>query len=122
MNKPSPPAKSKPRSSRSRPRGLSEPVFDAPTSAKQLRNFPLLSALTDGELDTIFARLTFEPDFLGQIGARTTVDEVRFTLVLSGSYRVVAVSAEGAKVTLREIGPGGFFGEMGILASKAPGN
>ncbi|WP_454644685.1 Crp/Fnr family transcriptional regulator [Bradyrhizobium liaoningense] len=56
------------------------------------------------------------------MGARTAVEEVRFTLVLTGTYRIVALSAEGARVTLRSIGPGGYFGEVGILAKKAPGN
>lgn len=101
---------------------LAEWSASAPVRAGELRAFPLLAALSDAELEFIFSKLSFESAFLGQIGARTTVEEVRFTLILSGSYRVAALSAEGAGVTLRTVGPGGHLGEMGILANKAPGN
>lgn len=90
--------------------------------AKDLRTFPVLASLTDAELEFILSKLTMAPSFGGQIGARTKVDEVRFSLILSGAYRVVAISAEGASVTLRAVGPGDHIGEMGILANRAPGN
>lgn len=95
---------------------------DEPWRPQELRAFRLLASLSDSELEFIASKLSLETAFLGQIGARTTVEEVRFNLVLSGAYRVVALSTEGAPVTLRPIGPGEYFGEMGILANKAPGN
>lgn len=84
--------------------------------------FPILRALSDGELDYLLSRLSLAHSYGGQIGARAKVEEVRFCLVLSGAYRVVALSAAGASVTLRSFGPGDHFGEMGILAHTAPGN
>lgn len=95
---------------------------DRPVQPGDLRMFPILRGLSDGDLDYLLAKLSLAHAFGGQIGTRTEVEEVRFSLVLSGAYRVVAISAAGASVTLRSFGPGDHFGEVGILAHRAPGN
>lgn len=98
-----------------------EPL-EVPVRPQDLRIFPILRDLSDQDLAFIMSRLLFEKSFGGQIGARTRVEEVRFSLLLSGQYRVVAISTAGEAVTLRSVGPGDHFGEMGILANRAPGN
>lgn len=95
---------------------------ERPLRPQSLRAFPILQSLSDAELEFILSKLTLAVSFGGQIGARTKVEEVRFSLILSGTYRVVVLSTGGGCVTLRSVGPGDHFGEMGILANRAPGN
>lgn len=89
---------------------------------QDLRAFRLLESLPDGDLSLIFSKLSVIPMYRGQAGVQSSVEDVRFTLVLAGTYRVVALSAEGARVTLRSLGPGDYFGEVGILGKIAPAN
>lgn len=81
-----------------------------------LARVPLLSRLSDGQRDRLAGRVTRRAFRGGSTIVRQGDTSMSFYVVLSGRVRIVHESpGRGPNVEIEELGPGGAFGEMGLI-------
>ena len=96
---------------------LAEPEAEpAPLSPAQLRLFehPIFAGLPPGRLEGAAREMVDVPVTAGTEVIRQGAPADRFYLVAAGRLRV-SQARDGTSVTLRELGPGDVFGEIGLL-------
>jgi CRP-like cAMP-binding protein len=86
-------------------------MSDLETMLASIPMFRHLGARQRTRFAQLFCRRTYQP---GAVIVRQGDTSMSFYVVLSGSVRVVRHSA-GDTVDIFEDGPGGFFGEMGVI-------
>ncbi len=85
------------------------------TATQSLDNIPLLAELTPAERDELARLCRWKRFQAGEqiIDSESSSRDIYF--VVSGMVRVVNFSISGREVTLDDIGPGGYFGELAAL-------
>jgi CRP/FNR family transcriptional regulator, cyclic AMP receptor protein len=83
--------------------------------ADALAAVPLLSRLNDSQRARLAKLATRRKYQAGAVIVRQGDTSMSFYVILSGLVRVEQELAGDARLTLREFGPGGFFGEMGLI-------
>jgi len=86
--------------------------------ATQLRQVPLFSEMDDQEAAGILKIMDAESFSPGQVIISEGEIGDFFYVITSGRVRVTVLDADGEEITLHEIGPGGFFGEISMLTSE----
>jgi CRP-like cAMP-binding protein/small-conductance mechanosensitive channel len=86
---------------------------------KTLRKVELFSQMTDEELTTLAGRLKFAQFAKGEIISRQGATAHWLYIVVSGEAEVYLETQGGARRTLRNLGRGSFFGEMGLMTGAA---
>lgn len=89
--------------------------MSGPVSLVALRSLPIFEALSDARLAPItkVATLRQVPRNLEVLRAGDHTDNVYF--VLTGALKVLVGDDDGREVILSMLGPGDFFGEMGVI-------
>jgi len=85
------------------------------TDFSHLKAIPLFAALKDDELAYIGSIIKQTTYPAAQTIVRQGEQGETFYIVVAGQVRVVRQDETGAKATIRLLGPGQFFGEMGLL-------
>src|SRR5579862_617825 len=87
----------------------------AEDQTQSLDGIPLLASLTKPERIELARQCRFKRFIAGEhiIDMEADVRDVHF--VLDGTVRVVNYSPTGREVTLDDIGPGGYFGELAAI-------
>ncbi len=88
--------------------------MDEAEIARRLRTVPLFSSVPDADLSRIAARMKEVRFAPGTAVATQGQQGVGFHLVVEGT---ADVEKDGAKVS--ELGPGGYFGEIGLIDGGA---
>ena len=88
--------------------------MDAVDVAAQLRAVPLFSHLNDPDLERVAGRMKQVRFSSGSMVATQGQHGVGFHLVIDGAAEV---TKDGSKVA--ELGPGGYFGEIGLIDGGA---
>ena len=86
-----------------------------PTVEEILARVPLLARLSGRQrarLVRLSTRRSYRP---GAVIVRQGDTSMSFYIVLSGDVRIERVTESRAAVPMAEMGPGGFFGEMGLI-------
>ena len=84
----------------------------------QLHDIPLFSEMDEDEIRgirAIMAEIKFKPK---QIIIREGETGDLFYIITAGHAQIIINDADGEEVILREIGPGGFFGELSMLTNE----
>lgn len=90
--------------------------MDREAVAKVLQTVPLFKSLRSGELRRLAELASVHSYRAGGVIVKQDDTAVALYCVLSGSARVLRESSGSeADVTLAELGPGAFFGEMSLL-------
>jgi len=90
--------------------------MDREAVAKVLRTVPLFESLRSGELRRLAGLASVRSYKAGGVIVKQDDTAVALYCVLSGSARVQRESSGAeAEMTLAELGPGEFFGEMALL-------
>lgn len=84
-------------------------------SATTLRSMPLFSMLPDSELDRIAQLANSRTVPRGTLLVRQGDPTDALFILISGSIKVYNCDDEGREVILSILGPGEFFGEMGLI-------
>jgi CRP-like cAMP-binding protein len=84
-------------------------------SASELREVGLFGALTDGVLAHLAAELTLVKPAAGEIMFREGEEARDMFVVLRGEIEVLKRSKRGIDARVALLGPGDWFGEMGIV-------
>jgi CRP/FNR family transcriptional regulator, cyclic AMP receptor protein len=87
-------------------------------AAIELREVPLFSEMDEQEtagIQALMQEIRFRP---GQVIIREGETGDLFYVITSGHAQIVIRDAEGKDLTLGEIGPGGFFGELSMLTNQ----
>jgi CRP-like cAMP-binding protein len=88
----------------------------APQSlADALAAVPLLSRLSSSQRARLAKLATRRTYKAGSVIVRQGDTSMSFYVIISGLVRVEQELAGDARLTLREFGPGAFFGEMGLI-------
>ena len=90
-------------------------MIDDLTTLKQV---PLFCCMDDDEIAgvrAVMGALTYAP---GQVIAREGEQGKYFYVLLRGRVKFLVQNADGRKVMLDTIGPGGFFGELSMLTGE----
>lgn len=83
---------------------------------KTLRRVELFSQLTDAELKSLAERLRYSPFAKGNIIARQGDEKSHWLyIIINGDADVFVDLPNGKRRTVRTLGRGNFFGEMGLL-------
>jgi CRP-like cAMP-binding protein len=83
---------------------------------KTLRKVELFSSLTDTELKALAERLRYSPFSKGNIITRQGDERSHWLyIVIQGEAEVYLELPNGGRRTVRELGKGSFFGEMGLM-------
>ncbi len=97
---------------------LSERAADDPAGADAVRvrllDQPIFAGLPPGRLEGAARRLVAVPVEAGEVIVRQGHAADRFYVIDSGQVRVTQAT-DGEERALRELGPGDFFGEIGLL-------
>lgn len=80
-----------------------------------LRQVPLFSSFSDGELALIASSVTQATYPKGNIIFHEADDGDSLLVVLTGRVKVALFGDDGQEITLTTLGPGNFFGEMSLL-------
>ncbi len=91
------------------------PATALPVSTALLRTVPLFAALPEEQLRTLVPVVTRRSAARGTpvIAAGDPTDSLY--LVIAGRLKVIIADSEGKEVILSILGPGEFFGEMGLI-------
>jgi CRP-like cAMP-binding protein/small-conductance mechanosensitive channel len=82
---------------------------------KTLRRVELFSQMTDDELKALAERLKYSPFAKGNIITKQGATAHWLYIIINGEADVYLETPEGEKRTLRTMGKGNFFGEMGLM-------
>ena len=80
-----------------------------------LRNVPLLSGLDENELQRLAQVAVRRRAARGEQVVRVGEDAEALLILLTGRAKVTNVDEEGREIILAWLGPGEFFGEMGLI-------
>ena len=80
-----------------------------------LRTIPLFSGVRDPELEEIASVATHRKVVRGTVIVRAGDPTDSLYILINGSARVLNSDEEGREVILSILGPGDFFGEMGLI-------
>jgi small-conductance mechanosensitive channel len=83
-----------------------------------LRKVDLFKTLTDAELARAAEGLAYAPFAAGDVITHQGADAHWLYLLVSGEAEVLLTQTGGARTALGTIGPGGFFGEMGLMTGE----
>lgn len=84
-------------------------------TAPTLDHVPLLSPLTPAERQDVARQCRFKRYAVGEHIIDMDSDSRDVHFVIEGTVRVVNYSQSGREVTLDDIGPGGYFGELAAI-------
>ena len=85
---------------------------------EQLREIPLLSNIDSAELN-VLATLLDERDFRdGNYIVREADPSPNLYFIAAGKVKVTLLSPEGKEIVVAHLGPGDFFGEIGLLLGE----
>jgi CRP-like cAMP-binding protein len=90
-------------------------MTESPAIEDALSHVPLLKHLNRRQIVRLAARMTRRSYPAGAIIVRQGDTSMSFYVVLSGAVQIVRTTDRGASVPVGVIGPGGFFGEMGLI-------
>ena len=94
---------------------LATSATPAPGVERGFAQVPLFAHLSAHHLAHL-ARLTTRRSYrAGAVIVRQGDTSMSFYVILAGGVRIECVSEAGATVPIAELGPGGFFGEMGLI-------
>lgn len=82
---------------------------------KTLKKIDLFAQMTETELRKLAERLKYAPFAKGNIISRQGATAHWLYVIISGEAEVYLETAGGGKRTLRTLGKGNFFGEMGLM-------
>ena len=82
---------------------------------KTLKQVELFSQMTEKELTALAERLRFSPFAKGEIISRQGATAHWLYIIIRGEAEVYLEMPGGGKRTLRDLGKGSFFGEMGLM-------
>ena len=82
---------------------------------KTLKQVELFSQMTEQELTALAERLRFSPFAKGEIISRQGATAHWLYIIIRGEAEVYLEMPGGGKRTLRDLGKGSFFGEMGLM-------
>ena len=85
---------------------------------KTLRRMDLFSQMTDDELGKLAERLRYAPFAKGSIIAKQGVIAHWLYVIIRGEAEVYLEMPYGGKRTVRKLGRGSFFGEMGMMTGE----
>ena len=85
---------------------------------KTLRRVELFSQMTDEELGTLAERLRYAPFAKGSIIAKQGTVAHWLYVIIRGEAEVYLEMANGGRRTVRKLGRGNFFGEMGMMTGE----
>jgi CRP-like cAMP-binding protein len=80
-----------------------------------LRKIPLLSGLSEGELQKVVSDLRFRQYAKRDIVLQKGGEGDGLLFLLSGSLQVIDVTEDGRAIGLRMLAPGDFFGEIAVI-------
>lgn len=80
-----------------------------------LINVPFLCYLSSPARDRLLQRFATATYRFGDVIVREGDPSETFFLIVSGKARVITTANHGAEIPLRALGPGDYFGEMGLL-------
>jgi CRP/FNR family cyclic AMP-dependent transcriptional regulator len=80
-----------------------------------LATVPLLSRLSSTQRTRLAKLATTRKYQAGSVIVRQGDTSMSFYVILSGRVRVEQELGDNQRLTLREFGPGGYFGEMGLI-------
>jgi CRP/FNR family cyclic AMP-dependent transcriptional regulator len=80
-----------------------------------LRNLPLFSGLNESELEKLSKVATRKPVPRGSFVVRAGDSTDSLYILISGRAKVTNCDEEGKEIILAWLGPGEFFGEMGLI-------
>lgn len=83
-----------------------------------LRRIDLLSTLHEEELRLLAGRLVPSPFAAGEVMTRQGAEADFLYLVVDGWADVMIEAEDGSSARVAELGPGSFFGEMGLLTGE----
>ncbi len=86
---------------------------------RKLADIPIFAGLPPARVETAITRATIKPMAAGAPIIRQGDDADLFYVIVQGTVEVTQVDAQGQQRTLREMKPGDFFGEIGLL-SRVP--
>ncbi len=84
----------------------------------ELREIPLFSEMDEQEvlgIRAIMEEMKFKP---GQVIIREGESGDLFYIITEGNAQIIIRDADGDEIVLREVGPGGFFGELSMLTNE----
>ena len=88
---------------------------------KALREVELFASLEAPELRTLASRLKYLPYAKGDVIIKQGAAANSIYIIASGEAEVFYENGAGAKTSLRKLGPGRFFGEMGLMTGEPRG-
>ena len=91
------------------------PSSDLALSVSVLRNVPLFSGLDQGEFGRLAKIASRRRAANGDYVVRAGEEAESLIILLTGRAKVTNVDEEGREVILAWLGPGEFFGEMGLI-------
>jgi CRP/FNR family cyclic AMP-dependent transcriptional regulator len=91
------------------------PSSNAALSVSVLRNVPLFSGLDKSEFKRLAKIATRRHAASGEYVVRAGDQAESLIILLTGRAKVTNVNADGREVILAWLGPGEFFGEMGLI-------
>lgn len=91
------------------------PSSNAALSISVLRNVPLFSGLDKGEFKRLAKIATRRRAANGEYIVRAGDEAESLIILLTGRAKVANADADGREVILAWLGPGEFFGEMGLI-------
>jgi CRP/FNR family cyclic AMP-dependent transcriptional regulator len=86
-----------------------------PVTPLELRNIGLFGALNDEVLEFLCAHLTVQTPAAGEVLFREGDEARAMYVVLSGEVEVLKRSSSGHDARVAVLGPGDWFGEMGVV-------
>jgi CRP-like cAMP-binding protein len=84
-----------------------------------LQKLELLASLTEEELHTLADRLRFTPYVAGDVMIRQGEQVEWLYILIKGEAEAWVQPARGERKLLAKLGPGSFFGEMGLMTGTA---
>jgi CRP-like cAMP-binding protein len=94
---------------------MSSTPSSAPVQSTELRNIGLFGALSDDVLDFLCGMLSVEAPAAGDTLFREGDEARAMFVVLSGEVEVLKRSSNGVDARVAVLGPGDWFGEMGVV-------
>jgi MFS family permease len=98
------------------PHSIQRPADD---DRRKLADIPIFAGLPPARLETAIMRASIKPMAAGEPIIQQDDEADLFYVIVQGTVEVTQVDAQGQERTLREMKPGDFFGEIGLL-SRVP--
>src|SRR5688572_13853682 len=97
---------------------MSSTTNAAPVQSSELRNIGLFGALSDEVLDYLCGMLTVQAPDAGDTLFREGDEARTMYVVLNGEVEVLKRSRNGVDARVAVLGPGDWFGELGVVDIK----